>query len=94
MNKIINSNISRNLIRNLYSNKQTQLNYFLIANKYSTETTHNEQSSKSENQQQQQQQHQETSNLSEDQVREKILSNAMKHVPNLGFSNDALSQGI
>ena len=91
MNKIINSNISRNLIRNLYSNKQTQC--FLIANKYSTETTHNEESSKSENQQQQQQ-HQETSNLSEDQVREKILSNAMKHVPNLGFSNDALSQGI
>ena len=92
MNKIINSNISRNIIKNLYSNKQTQLNYFLIANKYSTETTHNEESSKSENQQQQQ--HQETSNLSEDQVREKILSNAMKHVPNLGFSNDALSQGI
>jgi hypothetical protein len=85
MSKIITSNIGRNFIRNLYSNKQTRINNFLIVNKYSTENINNEESSKSEK---------ETSKLTEDQIKEKILSNAMKHVPNLGFSNDALSQGI
>jgi ubiquinone biosynthesis protein COQ9 len=32
--------------------------------------------------------------LNEDQIREKILENAMKHVPSLGFTNNAISQGI
>jgi hypothetical protein len=88
MNKIISSNIGRSLIKNLNTNKQTtQLNPFIIAYKFSSESKNNEESSKTNESQH------ETSKLTEEQIKEKILSNAMKHVPNLGFSNDALSQG-
>jgi ubiquinone biosynthesis protein COQ9 len=88
MNKIVSSNIGRNLIRNLNSNKQTQLNHFIIAYKFSSESKNNEESSKTDESQH------ETPKLTEEQIKEKILSNAMKHVPNLGFSNDALTQGF
>ena len=40
-----------------------------------------------------QQQQEEPIRLNEEQIKEKILVNAMKHVNNLGFTSDALSQG-
>ncbi len=94
MFKIINSYTSRNLIKNLCLNQQTKTpNKFFYLTYSTNETSNNTDNADNNKENEQKQTTTSREELNEDQIKELILTNALKHVPNLGFSNDALSQG-